>query len=145
MEYAIAEARLAARRGEIPIGAVLVDESGNVVARDGNRAIELSDPTGHAEILVLRRAGILRGNYRLAGTTLYVTIEPCVMCAGALVHARVSRLVYGAADPKAGGVVSCYQVGRDRLLNHTFSVVGGVLEEQCGGLMREFFALRRKK
>ena len=145
MELALEEARLAASRGEVPVGAVLVDKQGRILARDGNRTIEENDPTAHAEVVVMRRAGHELANYRLLYTTIYVTIEPCVMCAGALVHARVSRLVYGATDPKAGGVVSCYPVGRDGKLNHSFEVEGGVLAEQSSQLLKGFFRQRRKK
>jgi len=143
MEIALAQARAAAERGEVPIGAVLVDEAGRILAENGNRTIELADPSAHAEILVLREAGRIRGNYRLSGTTLYVTLEPCVMCAGAMVQARVSRLVYGADDPKAGGVVSLFQVGQDARLNHRFTVTGGLMAEESSGLLKEFFKQRR--
>jgi tRNA(adenine34) deaminase len=143
MEVALAEARLAAARGEVPIGAVLVNGAGEILARDGNRTIELCDPGAHAEMLVLRQAGRVQGNYRLPGTTLYVTLEPCVMCAGALVHARVSRLIYGAVDPKAGGVVSLFQVGQDTRLNHLLAVEGGLLAEESSILLKDFFRQRR--
>jgi len=145
MELALTQAKLAAERGEVPVGAVLVDGEGVVLACDGNRPIEYHDPTAHAEMVVLRRAGERVANYRLAGTTMYVTIEPCVMCAGALVHARVGRVVYGADDPKAGGMVSRYQVGRDGLLNHDLQVEGGVLGSECAGLLKSFFQRKRKK
>jgi tRNA(adenine34) deaminase len=143
MAVALDEARLAAARGEVPIGAVLVDSGGEIIARNGNRTIELCDPGAHAEMLVLREAGRLIGNYRLPDTTLYVTLEPCVMCAGALVHARVSRLVYGADDPKAGGVVSLFQVGQDQRLNHLLDVEGGLLAVESATLLRDFFRKRR--
>ena len=145
MELALAEAEKAAGRGEVPVGAVLVDSEGAVLAADGNRTIELHDPSAHAEILVMRQAGAKTGNYRLTGTTLYVTLEPCVMCAGAMVHARVDRLIFGAFDPKGGAVVSCYQVGQDRKLNHSFSVQSGVMAEECASLLRRFFQQRRKR
>lgn len=145
METALEEARRAGQRGEVQIGAVLVDAAGALLASDGNRGIELHDPSAHAEILVLRRAGKLVGNYRLSGTTLYVTVEPCVMCAGALVHARVARLVFGADDEKAGGVVSRYRVGADSRLNHTLQVESGMLAEECAALLQNFFRSRRKK
>ena len=144
MKLALVEAEKSAARGEVPVGAVLVDPEGSILAADGNRTIELHDPTAHAEILVMRRAGIKTGNYRLTGTTLYVTIEPCVMCAGAMVHARINRLVFGASDPKGGGVLSCYQVSRDRKLNHSFSVQSGIMAEECASLLRCFFRQRRK-
>ncbi|WP_371877500.1 tRNA adenosine(34) deaminase TadA [Thiovibrio frasassiensis] len=143
MAVALDQARLAAGRGEVPIGAVLVGSGGEIIARDGNRTIELCDPGAHAEMLVLRQAGRLRGNYRLLDTTLYVTLEPCVMCAGALVHARVNRLVYGAVDPKAGGVVSLFQVGQDTRLNHQLAVEGGLLAEESANLLKDFFRRRR--
>lgn len=145
MALALEEARQSARRGEVPIGAVLVAENGEVLARAGNSPIALNDPTAHAEILTLRAAGDKLGNYRLADTTLYVTLEPCVMCAGALVQARVKRLVYGAEDPKAGGMVSCYQVGCDEVLNHTLEVEGGVLALEAATLLKDFFRARRQK
>ncbi len=144
MRLALAEARKAAERGEVPVGAVLVDAGGNLLARDGNRSIERHDPTGHAEMQVIRRAGEEIGNYRLTGSTLYVTIEPCLMCAGAMIHARIGKLVFGARDPKAGAVVSCYQIGRDKRLNHTIEVWDGVMAEECAALLRNFFQRRRK-
>ncbi|MCK5339693.1 MAG: tRNA adenosine(34) deaminase TadA, partial [Desulfobulbaceae bacterium] len=139
MGLALEEAKLAAERDEVPVGAVLVDQDGTILAGDGNRSIELADPAGHAEMLVMRAAGRLLGNYRLAGATLYVTLEPCVMCAGAMVHARIGKVVYGAEDPKAGGLVSRYQVGRDGRLNHTLEVEGGVMADACGRLLTDFF------
>jgi len=145
MQLALEQAELAAERGEVPVGAVLVDAHGAVLASDGNRPIEYNDPTAHAEMVVLRQAGRSLANYRLPGTTIYVTIEPCIMCAGALVHARVNRVVYGADDPKAGGMMSIYQVGRDGLLNHNLEVTGGVLGEECAAVLRGFFQRKRKK
>ncbi len=144
MRLALAEAEKAALRGEVPVGAVLVDRMGVVLAADGNRTIEKNDPTAHAEILVMRKAGKALGNYRLSGTTLYVTLESCVMCAAALVHARVARLVFGAIDPKGGGVISLYGVGRDRKLNHCFELTQGVLADECSSILRDFFRKRRK-
>ena len=143
MAVALAEAHFAAERGEVPIGAVLVGSDGQILAQNGNRTIELCDPGAHAEMLVLRQAGRLLGNYRLPGTTLYVTLEPCVMCAGALVHARVSRLVYGAVDPKGGGVVSLFQVGQDTRLNHLLAVESGLLAAESAILLKDFFRRRR--
>jgi tRNA(adenine34) deaminase len=143
MQMALDEARKAAGRDEIPVGAVLVDQEGKLLARNGNRSIELSDPAGHAELMVLREAGRNAGNYRLTGSTLYVTLEPCVMCAGAMVHARVGKLVFGATDPKAGGVMSKYQVGQDGLLNHIMEVEGGLLAAESASLLRDFFKRRR--
>jgi len=143
MQLAYEQALSAAERGEVPIGAVLVDCDGKVLALDGNRCIEFSDPSAHAEILVLRKAGRQLANYRLTGTTLYVTLEPCIMCTGALIHARVGRLVYGAADPKAGAIVSQYQVGSDGRLNHALVISSGLMAEQCGRLLQNFFKARR--
>ena len=143
MALALDEARRAARQGEVPVGAVLV-RGGVVLARAGNRLLAGHDPTGHAEIRVLRRAGRSIGNYRLVDTTIYVTLEPCPMCAAALVHARVARLVFGARDPKGGGVVSRYHIGRDRRLNHRLEVTQGILATECGDILREFFQKRRR-
>lgn len=145
MMLALLEASRAAERGEVPVGAVLVDQAGKVLAQEGNRTIELSDPAGHAEMLVLRRAAQVFGNYRLTGTTLYVTLEPCIMCAGAMVHARINQLIFGAADPKAGGVVSLYQITSDPRLNHRVAVESGVLAEESALLLRSFFQGRRNK
>ncbi len=143
MQMALKEARKAGERGEVPVGAVIVDEHQNVLAGAGNNCIGESDPAGHAEMVAMRAAGKKIGNYRLLNTSMYVTIEPCVMCAGAMVHARVGRLVYGASDPKAGGVVSCYQVGGDSKLNHQFNVESGVLAEECAELLALFFKKKR--
>ena len=143
MGLALAEAEAAAGRGEVPVGAVVVDAAGQILARAGNRTIELADPAGHAEILAMREAARALGNYRLSGCTIYATLEPCVMCAGAMVHARIARLVYGAIDPKGGGVVSLYRVGVDGLLNHAFLVTGGVLAEESGAALKTFFRERR--
>jgi len=143
MVLALDEARAAAERGEVPVGAVLVGPNGELLARDGNRVIELCDPGGHAELLAMRAAGRRLGNYRLTGCTLYVTLEPCVMCAGAMVHARIGRLVYGATDPKTGAIASVYQVGNDGLLNHRLEVTSGVLADQAATLLRDFFRERR--
>jgi len=143
MRMALEEARKAGERGEVPVGTVIVDEQQKILAAAGNNSIGGSDPAGHAEMVALRAAGQKTGNYRLLNTALYVTIEPCVMCAGAMVHARVGRLVYGASDPKAGGVVSCYQVGRDGKLNHQLNVEGGILAEECAELLTSFFKRKR--
>lgn len=144
MRAALKEAKQAASRGEVPVGAVLVANNTKISAA-GNSPIHASDPTGHAEIIALRRAGIALGNYRLPGTTLYVTLEPCIMCMGAIILARVDRLVYGADDPKSGAVVSKYTIGRDNQLNHTIDVTGGVLGDECSQLLTTFFRARRKK
>jgi len=136
-------ARAAAALGEVPVGAVVVSASGDVVASAHNEREALSDPTAHAEILALRRAGAVLGSWQLAGCTLAVTLEPCTMCAGAVVLARVSRLVFGAWDPKAGAVGSLWDVVRDRRLNHRPEVVAGVREADCSALLADFFAARR--
>lgn len=143
MELALVEARLAAERGEVPVGALVVSPEGEPLARDGNRTIELADPSAHAEMLAMRAAGIKLGNYRLTGCTLYVTLEPCVMCAGAMVHARIGRLVYGASDPKTGAIASVYRIGRDGRLNHRLEITSGVLADEAGSLLRFFFKERR--
>ena len=139
---ALEEARRAAQAGEVPIGALVVLD-GRVIGRAHNAPITLKDPTAHAEILALRAAARERGNYRLEGATLYTTVEPCLMCCGALVHARVDRLVYGAADPKAGAVASLYRILDDRRLNHRIEITAGVRAEECGALLRGFFRSRR--
>jgi len=144
MGLALAEAMAAGLRQEVPIGAVLVDAEGVVLAQEGNRTIELSDPTAHAEILVLRAGGQRLGNYRLTGATLFVTLEPCLMCMGAMIHARLSRLVFASLDPKAGAAISRYQVGRDQQLNHTLIIEQGPLSGQCSDLLRSFFQARRE-
>jgi tRNA(Arg) A34 adenosine deaminase TadA len=142
MQEALTEARSAAAAGEVPIGAVLVKD-GTILARSGNRTIRDCDPTSHAEIIVLREAARVLGNYRLAGTTLYVTVEPCSMCAGAIIQARVARLVYGADDPKGGAVRTCFQLLSDPRLNHQVEVTSGVLAGECAAVIQSFFAERR--
>lgn len=144
MRLALIEAAKAAALGEVPVGAVLVDGD-KLLAAAGNSPIRQSDPTAHAEILALRAAASLRANYRLPDTTLYVTLEPCPMCMGALVQARVRRLVYGATDPKGGAAHSLYHLGDDPRLNHRLEIVGGVLAEECGQLLRDFFRARRER
>jgi tRNA(adenine34) deaminase len=144
MARALDLARRAAAAGEVPVGALVVAADGLVLAEAGNTCVGDSDPSGHAEMVAVRLAGRRLGNYRLPGTTLYVTLEPCAMCAALLVHARIDRLVFGAFDPKAGAVVSRYRIGSDGLLNHSFTVTGGVLAEECGRLLREFFQNRRR-
>lgn len=143
MELALECAREAQAAGEVPVGAVLVDASGAVVARAANAPIARRDPTAHAEILALRAAGRALGNYRLPGCVLYVTLEPCPMCVGALVHARVARIVYGAADPKTGACGSVFDLAARRELNHRIEVRGGVLADECGALLKRFFEARR--
>jgi tRNA(adenine34) deaminase len=142
MEIALEEARASAAAGEVPIGAILVHE-GKIIARSGNRTIRDCDPTAHAEIVALREASRTLGNYRLGGTALYVTVEPCSMCAGAMVQARVPRLVYGCDDPKGGAVRSCFEVLTHPRLNHRVEVTAGVLASDCASLLQSFFAARR--
>jgi len=143
MEAALEEARRGGASGEVPIGAVLAVD-GRIVSRACNQPIAAVDPTAHAEILVLREAARLLGNYRLTEATVYVTVEPCLMCVGALVHARVGEVVYGAAEPRTGALVSAVR-GLDLSgLNHHFVITGGVLEEPCRHLMQEFFRERRR-
>ena len=143
MRLALQEAKKAGQFDEVPVGAVLVSEAGEVLAAARNRTIELCDPTAHAEVIALREAAGKTRNYRLLNTTLYVTIEPCPMCMGALVHARVARLVFGAKDPKWGAAGSLYNVAQDRRLNHQVEVIAGVCEPECRELVQEFF--RRKR
>ena len=143
MRLALQEARKAGKLGEVPVGAVIVDEKGTVLASSGNRSIVDRNPSGHAEIEALQAAGQTLENYRLPNTTLYVTIEPCVLCAGAIVHARIGRLVFGALDSKAGAVVSRYRIGRDGKLNHQLEIEGGVLAAECGELLTSFFKKKR--
>ncbi len=142
MQLALEQARLAADHGDVPIGAVILNPSGAVVAAAGNQRELAGDPTAHAEMLVLREAAAVAGSWRLTDHTLVVTLEPCTMCAGALVLARVARLVFGAYDPKAGAVASLFDVVRDPRLNHRVDVRGGILEVECGGLLSDFFASR---
>jgi tRNA(adenine34) deaminase len=142
MREALVLARMAEAVGEVPVGAVLVKD-GAIVGSGWNQPIGAHDPTAHAEVMALRAAAKLAGNYRLTGTTLYVTLEPCAMCAGALVHARAARLVYGAADPKAGAAGSVFNLVQADALNHRLEVTGGVLGEECGGLLKDFFSRRR--
>jgi len=143
MRAALELARQGWKAGEVPVGAVLVDEVGEVLARACNRPIGLNDPTAHAEILVLRAGARLRGNYRLPGLSLYVTIEPCIMCLGAMIQARLRRLVFGAPDLKGGACVSLYRLPEDARLNHRLEVTGGVREAECRELVQEFFKARR--
>jgi tRNA(adenine34) deaminase len=142
MAEALAEARAAAKTGEVPVGAVVVHE-GRIVARAHNRRETDADPLAHAEILALREAARVLGRWRLTGCTLYVTLEPCTMCAGAVVLSRIDRLVFGATDPKAGAVGSLYDVPRDPRLNHRPEVDGGVLAEDCAAVLQGFFRARR--
>lgn len=142
MRAALRLARRAEAEGEVPVGAVLVRD-GEIIAEGSNRPISTRDPTAHAEMVALRAAGERLDSYRLLETTLYVTLEPCAMCAGAMVHARIGRLVFGAADPKAGACGSVLNLLEIRELNHRVACTGGVLEAECGSLLRGFFAARR--
>jgi tRNA(adenine34) deaminase len=142
MRDALEQARRARDAGEVPIGAVVVLDD-TVVGRGWNQPITAVDPTAHAEIVALRSAAATVGNYRLTGARLYVTVEPCLMCVGALVHARVAELIYGAAEPKAGALVSVARAHETPGLNHRFAVTGGVLEDDCRALVQEFFRMRR--
>jgi len=144
MHEALAQAHVARDIDEVPIGACIVRDDGELIAAASNRTITDIDPTAHAEILAIREAARRIGNYRLTGMTLYSTIEPCAMCAGALVNARIKRVVFGAPDERFGGVVTHFGIGVSELLNHRFETLGGVLEEECRSLMQEFFRARRK-
>ena len=143
MRLALAEAQKAIKEGEVPVGAILVAPSGDIIARAHNRPITLNDPAGHAEILVLRQGASQLKNYRLPGHLLYVSLEPCVMCVGAMIQARLSLVVYGAADPKGGAIESVYRLGTDGKLNHRLEVKGGVLAEECTSLLQAFFKAKR--
>jgi tRNA(adenine34) deaminase len=142
MDLALAEARKAEAAGEVPVGAVIVGD-GLVIGRGFNQPISLNDPTAHAEIAALREACRKLGNYRLSNATMYCTVEPCMMCAGAMIHARLARLVFGTPDARAGSAGSIYNVLTDPRLNHRVEVVSGIREDECVGLLREFFARRR--
>lgn len=144
MQQALIQAENAAANGEIPVGAVLIGPDG-LLAAAGNNPIGRQDPTAHAEIIAIRNGAERLHNYRLPGTTIYVTLEPCVMCMGAMIQARIDRLVYGAADPKTGAVNSVYSIGSDGVLNHQIDIIGGVLAEQCSTLLKNFFQSRRKE
>ena len=143
MQAALDQAQLAASNGEAPVGAVLV-AGDDVLARGHNRTIVDHDPSGHAEIVVLRKAGQAYGNHRLTDATLYVTLEPCAMCVGAIVQARVARVIFGAYDPKAGALGSAIDLSDSPAFNHRFEIQGSVLADECGALLREFFEQRRK-
>ena len=142
MREALAEAARAAEHGEVPVGAVVV-MNGEIAGRGHNQPIGASDPTAHAEVVALRAAAKSTGNYRLTDATVYVTVEPCVMCVGAMVHARIGTLVYGASEPKAGAVSSTQRAHEHPALNHRMVVVAGVLAKECGEAMKQFFAGRR--
>ncbi len=143
MRQALQQAELAASVGEVPVGAVLVDHDNQLIASAHNQPISAHDPTAHAEIVVLRKAARIKNNYRLIDTTLYVTLEPCVMCVGALIHARVKRLVYGATEHKTGAIESACRLLQQVEFNHRLDVTGGVLQQDCADVLSAFFAHRR--
>lgn len=142
MEQAIEQAKLAALAGEVPVGAVVVRD-GKVISKAFNKPISNHDPSAHAEMLALREAALTEKNYRLPGATLYVTLEPCAMCSGAMLHARVDRIVYGASDPKTGAAGSVLDIFASKQINHQTIVEGGIMGEECGQLLRNFFKERR--
>ena len=143
MQYAIIEANIAKDKGEVPVGSIIV-QNNHIIAKAHNSPISKNDPTAHAEIEVLRKAGEKLQNYRLAKTTLYVTLEPCAMCLGAMIHARIERVVFGASDPKSGVCGSTIDLSSESIFNHQISVSGGVLEHECKNILQSFFKLRRK-
>jgi len=145
MKQALSEAEKGSSMGEVPVGAVLASPEGQIVAKAYNQPIALGDPTAHAEILAIRKAGLFFRNYRLNDTTLVVTLEPCLMCMGAAINARIARLVFGTVDPKAGAAVSLYNLAEDKRLNHRIEVVSGIMEEECRSLIQGFFRVRRRK
>lgn len=142
MQQALEQARLAAAAGEVPVGAVLVRD-GHVISKGFNQPISNHDPSAHAEMMALRAAAQAEGNYRLPGTTLYVTLEPCAMCAGAMLHARIDRIVFGASDPKTGAAGSVLNIFSEKQINHQTEVDGGIMSEDCGEVLRQFFKERR--
>lgn len=144
IQKALQLAKAAGRNGEVPVGAIIVKDN-KILAEGANCPITNHDPTAHAEIIALRRAAKSCQNYRLPETTLYVTLEPCIMCMGAIIHARVQRLVFGAYDPKTGAAVSCYAIGSDNILNHQLEITGGIYETECATLLKNFFRSKRKK
>jgi tRNA(adenine34) deaminase len=144
MELALKEAEKAEQIGEVPVGAVLVSENGEILSAAHNQTIKLVDPTAHAEVIALRKAALKINNYRLLNTTLYVTVEPCIMCMGAIVHARISRVVFGATDPKWGAAGSLYNYAEDDRLNHRVEITAGVRAEDCRRLMQDFFRAKRE-
>ena len=142
MQQALDQAKLAAMAGEVPVGAVLVRD-GKIISRGFNQPISNSDPSAHAEMMALRAAAHIESNYRLPGTTLYVTLEPCIMCAGAMLHARVERVVFGATDSKTGAAGSVLNVFSEKQINHQTQVEGGIMDDECGQILRDFFKGRR--
>ncbi len=143
MGLALKEAKRAGQIGEVPVGAVLVSENDEILAAAYNQTIKLADPTAHAEILALRKAALEINNYRLLNTTLYVTVEPCIMCMGAIVHARISQVVFGTTEPKWGAAGSLYNYAEDERLNHRVEIMSGVCAEDCRRLMQDFFRAKR--
>ena len=144
IRLAIEEAKAAYAAGEVPVGAVIT-RGNDILARAHNSSILMNDPSAHAEIVAIRRAGDKIGNYRLAGTTLYVTLEPCIMCAGAIIQARISRVVFGTDDPQNGGVISLYGILDDKRLNHSVEMTCGILKDECAGILSRFFREKRIK
>ncbi len=144
MEQAILLACSAADQGEVPVGAIITF-NGSIISDGANCPVITHDPTAHAEIIALRKAAANFTNYRLPGTTLYVTLEPCIMCMGAMIHARVQRVVFGAYDPKTGAAGSRYSIGKDNLLNHNIEITGGICETKCASLLKNFFRERRRQ
>jgi tRNA(adenine34) deaminase len=144
MQQALVLAKLAAQQGEVPVGAIVV-KNGEIIGRGSNTPIGLHDPTAHAEIIAMRQAAQHLGNYRLVDCTLYVTLEPCAMCSGAIQHARIAKLVFGASDPKTGACGSVVNLMDEPKLNHHTQMIGGILKEECGAILSHFFAARRKK
>ncbi len=145
MSQALAQARLAAESDEVPVGAVLINEDNELIAEGHNQPIGACDPTAHAEIIVLREAALKSNNYRLPGTTLYVTLEPCTMCVGALVQARVKRIVYGAAEPKTGAIASAHQLFKEGKFNHIPEVTSSIRKDECSSLLSAFFENKRQQ
>ena len=143
MELALKEAKKAEQIGEVPVGAVLISENNEILAAAHNQTLKIVDPTAHAEILALRKAALEINNYRLLNTTLYVTVEPCIMCMGAIVHARISHVVFGASDPKWGAAGSLYNYAEDERLNHRVEITAGVCADDCRRLMQDFFRAKR--
>jgi len=143
MALALAEAKKAGQMGEVPIGAILVSDSQAILSATHNRTIDLTDPTAHAEILALRESARIINNYRFLNTTLYVTVEPCIMCMGAIVHARISKVVFGTEDPRWGAAGSLYDFSEDNRLNHPVAITRGVCEQECRSLIQDFFRVRR--
>ena len=144
MSQALNEAKKGVSEGEVPVGAVLATQEGEIVAKAHNQPITLNDPSAHAEILVMRKAGLALENYRLTSTILVVTIEPCLMCMGAALHARIAQVVFGAADPKAGAAGSVYNLAADERLNHRIEITPGIMENECRTLIQNFFQARRE-